>query len=97
MRVGRLNGPYLTGSILSAFPMYSGGGYAEFGIGGKFANGPALWCGANLVGMTATSFQTRLQWGLSERLYLDTGASVGTHEGESVYGGSIGVTYRVVH
>lgn len=29
--------------------------------------------------------------------YLDGGASLGLREGETQYGGNIGVTYRVIH
>jgi hypothetical protein len=97
MRIGSPSGPYFTASVLSAFPMYSGGGYADLGLGGNVSDRMSLWGGVNLVGLTATGVDARLQWKASDRFYLDGGASFGQREGESQYGGTIGVTYRVVH
>lgn len=97
IRIGSTSGLYGTVSILSAFPFYSGGGYFEIGLGGPVSDNVSLWGGVNLAGLTASGLQARIQWRLASQLYLDTGASLGSREGETQYGGSIGLTYRVVH
>jgi hypothetical protein len=33
---------------------------------------------------------------VADQLYLDGGGTIGHREGETQYGGSIGVTYRIV-
>ena len=97
IRVGPASGPYFSASFLSSFPLYSDGGYVEMGVGGVATARTAIWAGISLVGLTATGLATRVEWRMSDRFYLDGGASLGMREGETQYGGNIGVTYRVIH
>lgn len=97
IRIGPASDLHFTASLFSAFPMYSGGGYFDFGFGDRVSERVSLWGGVSLAGMTATAFQTRVQWRVKDQLYLDAGGSIGRREEEMQYGGSIGVTYRVVH
>jgi len=97
IRVGPASGPYFTSAILSSFPLYSDGGYLEMGMGGLASPRTAVWAGASLAGLTATALAGRVEWRMSDRFYLDGGASLGLREGETQYGGNIGITYRVIH
>ena len=97
MRVGTLAGPYFTVALLSAFPMYSGGGYFDLGMGGQVNDRLGLWGGVSLVGMTATGITGHLDWRLTDRFYLLGGVAFGSRESEPQYSGTIGLSYRIVH
>lgn len=97
IRIGPASGFHFTASGLSAFPMYSGGGYFEMGFGDHVSDRAALWGGISILGMTATGFQSRVQLRVVNQLYFDAAGSFGQREGETQYAGSIGVTYRMVH
>ena len=97
MRVGTLAGPYFTMSLLSAFPMYSGGGYLDLGVGGQATDRLGIWGGVSLIGMTATGITGHLDWRLSDRFYLLGGVAFGSRDSDPQYSGTIGLSYRIVH
>jgi hypothetical protein len=97
VRIGRASGPYMSAALLSSFPLYSDGGYLELGLGGLVSPSTSLWAGVSVDGLTATGLAGRVEWRMTDRFYLDAGASYGQREGEPQYGGNIGVAYRVIH
>jgi hypothetical protein len=97
MRIGDLPGFYFTASAFAGLPIYTGGGMVDLGGGFTLSDHSSLWTGISFYGLTATAFEARLQWKLSDRFYSDVGVSIGSREGESQYSGNLGLTYRVIH
>jgi hypothetical protein len=95
----RLGSPqlYLSAHLMESVPLYSGGGYLNFGLGGQASRRVSYWLGFGTPGpydnggfLIKTNIQVKGNW------HLDLGGRLGSSEGISENAISVGLNYRFI-
>ena len=95
----RLGSPqlYLSAHLMESVPLYSGGGYLNFGLGGQASRRVSYWLGIGVTGpydnggfLIKTNIQVKGNW------HLDLAGRLGQSQGISENALSFGINYRFI-
>lgn len=93
LRLGSLDGPFFRISVMEGLPLYSGGGYAEAGLGMRPNRSVDVYGGITSGPYDGPGLMMKLDWRVQRNFAVIVRGRAGNSGGESQNGIGLGITY----
>ena len=93
LRLGRLDGPYFRIGVMEGLPLYTGGGYAEAGLGMRPNRSVDVYAGVSSGPYDGAGLMMKVDWRVQRNFALVVRGRVGNSGGEPQNGIGLGLTY----
>ena len=93
IRLGRLDGPFFRIGVMEGFPLYTGGGYAEAGLGMRASPVVDVYAGVTGGPYDGPGLMVKLDWRVQTNFAVMLRGRAGNSGGEPQNGIGLGISY----